>query len=169
MSENGRSSDHTLDPTKNALTYVDAAVKRLDDLRDAEARRVNEQIALRAEFAKQLAEAEAKRIDAIRAVDVNAVGVATERATGQAAVLQNQVNQSAETLRSLVESKASTLATQTAQVTGQLSERLTVVEKAQNVTSGAKDISTPMLATIVGAVAAVGATILTFLITRALH
>ncbi len=158
-----------VDPTKNVLTYVEAAVTRLDDLREAESRRVNEQIVLRAEFAKQLNEAEAKRIDAIRAVDVNAVSVATERATAQAAVLQNQVNQSAETLRSLVESKASTLATQTAQVTGQISDRLTIVEKAQNVTSGAKDISTPMLATVIGAIAAIGASILTFLITRALH
>jgi len=95
------------DPTLNVRQLISEAVERLDSLREAERcrlneaieaerRRVNEQAALRAEFSSQLSLAEAKRIDAIRAVDVNAVSVANERATAQAAVLANQVSASAE-------------------------------------------------------------------------
>ena len=76
-------------------------------------------------------EAEAKRIDAIRAVDVNAVSVANERATAQAAVLANQVALSAETLRALVASTASTQATQLNQLTAQLIDRISLLEKSQ--------------------------------------
>ena len=109
-----------IDPTANVLLLVDAAVKRLDDigsirselqqerirriddlrvtdtrrvdeLRQAESRRVDEHATMRAEYENKLSEAEKKRIDAIRAVDVAAVAVASERATQQATVLANQV------------------------------------------------------------------------------
>src|ERR1035437_121180 len=77
-------SNPIIDPTQNVLQLVDAAVTRLNDLResdskwlkqlqDAEARRIDEQMKLRAEFADRLSLAESKRINAIRAVDVGAV------------------------------------------------------------------------------------------------
>ena len=94
-------------------------------------KRIDEQAELRAGFQVQLNVAEAKRIDAIRAVDVNAVSVANERATAQAAVLANQVAASAETLRSLVAATAATQAQQLGQLTAQLTDRLTALEKAQ--------------------------------------
>ena len=130
------------DPTINVLGIVDAAVtrlddilnletKRLDDLRFSESNRINEILSLRAEHYKELAVAESKRIDAIRAVDVNAVAVATDRATDQASVLANQVSASAETLRSLVASTATTTATQLATLTNQLTDRIGLLEKAQ--------------------------------------
>src|SRR5512140_1485982 len=92
----------TIDPTANVLALVEAAVKRLDDLRDAESRRLDEQAQLRADYSDKLAVAEAKRIDAIRAVDVNAVAIANERAAAQATVLANQLLQTSEALRGLV-------------------------------------------------------------------
>ena len=131
-----------LDPSNNVRSIVDRAVDRINDLRhaeqirvnealDAERRRVNEIMSLRGEFAAQLNLAEAKRIDAIRAVDVNAVSVANERATAQAAVLANQVAASAETLRALVAATAATQAQQLATLTSQLTDRLSSLEKAQ--------------------------------------
>src|SRR5471030_432941 len=96
---------------------------------EAERRRVNEQMELRADYGVQLSIAEAKRIDAIRAVDVNAVSVANERATAQAAVLANQVAASAETLRALVAATAATVAQQLAQVSAGIADRLSALEK----------------------------------------
>ena len=124
------------DPTENVLKLVDAAVTRLDDLRDAESRRVNEQLALRASYDEKLREAEAKRIDAIRAVDVNAVAVASARADNTATVLANQVSTSAENLRALVASTASANATTLSQITTTLTDRLALLEKSQYEKSG---------------------------------
>lgn len=44
-----------IDPTANVLALVQASVKRLDDLREAETRRVNEQLDLRARHAREMA------------------------------------------------------------------------------------------------------------------
>lgn len=136
-----------MDPTENVREMIDRAVSRMDDLRvlessridqkiESERVRVNEQLSLRAEYNVQLSIAEAKRIDAIRAVDVNAVSVANERATAQAAVLANQVAASAETLRALVAATAATQAQQLTQLTAQLTDRLTSLEKSQYESKG---------------------------------
>lgn len=125
-----------IDPTENVKAMIKAAVERLDDLRISESRRVDEQLQLRGEYSVQLAVAEAKRIDAIRAVDVNAVSVANERATAQAAVLANQVSASAETLRSLVAATAATVAQQLAQVSTGIADRLSALEKSQYESKG---------------------------------
>jgi hypothetical protein len=45
----------TVDPTKNVLDLVQAAIKRQDDLRDAETRRVNELAAQKQTFDLELA------------------------------------------------------------------------------------------------------------------
>lgn len=134
------------DPTGNVLQLVDAANRRQDDLREAESRRVNEQMALRAEYDEKLRDAEAKRIDAIRAVDVNAVGVASERAAQQATVLANQVAASAETLRALVATTASANAQQLAQITTQFTDRLALLEKAQYEGTGKQSVADPQMA-----------------------
>lgn len=126
----------SMDPTENVRGMIDRAVSRIDDLREAEVRRVNEQMMLRAEYSAQLALAEAKRIDAIRAVDVNAVSVANDRATAQAAVLASQVSTSAENLRQLVAATATTVAQQLAQVSSEIAERLSALEKSQYESKG---------------------------------
>lgn len=148
------------DPSANVLALVVAAVdrlndlrnaetRRIDDLREAEQRRVDEQAHLRAEYDDKLREAEAKRIDAIRAVDVNAVAVASERAADQAAVLANQVVASAEALRTLVASTAATATTTQAQSTLALSTRLTTLEQAQYQSQGKQAVADPAMAEIV--------------------
>lgn len=165
---NGKPSP--LDPTANVQNMLQAAVARLDDLsaaeakrvnelRDAQARlvqsqiederrRVNEQMELRAYYDELLRIAEAKRIDAIRAVDVNAVAVANERATAQATVLANQVSASADTLRALVATTASTVAAELSQITSTFNERLSVVERANYEGKGKESISDPQLAQV---------------------
>jgi hypothetical protein len=96
-----------VDPTKNVLDLVLAAVQRQDDLRQAESAHVREVMELRSMFAEQIRKAETGRIDAIRAVDVGAVNRAAEVAATQATTLALQVAQSAETLRTQVAAAAS--------------------------------------------------------------
>lgn len=145
-----------IDPTSNVLSLVSAAVERIDDLRKAESlrvddlrkaetRRVDGQSMLRAEYEEKLREAEAKRIDAIRAVDVNAVAVASERAAAQASVLATQVSASAETLRSLVATSAQATATQLQQIITPITDRLALLEKAQYTGAGKEGVTDPLM------------------------
>jgi hypothetical protein len=103
---------------------VDAAIKRQDDLRESEATHVREILRLReklyseettrveaiarlrAEHQAELREQEAKRIDSIRAVDVEAVQRAAEVQATQQGVLATQVVTSAEALRTQVAAAA---------------------------------------------------------------
>ena len=113
-----------IDPTENVRELVSAEVKRQDDLREAEAahRREVEEMRgvylkaerdhlreladVRAGYADSLREAESKRIDAIRAVDVGAVAAAAQVQATQATTLAAQVATSAETLRNQVAAAA---------------------------------------------------------------
>jgi hypothetical protein len=157
----------TVDPTRNVLDLVGAAVKRLDDLREtdarassslsdlalkrlddlraAESRRVDEELKMRSDFDEKLSLAEASRINAIRAVDVNAVAVASERATQQATVLANQVTASADNLRTLVATSAATLAEQQRNSTTQINDRLSALEKTQYESKGRSNVADPQL------------------------
>lgn len=121
---------------------VQVEVKRLDSLivlgfrqihdeMEVERQRVNEQMDLRASHQAALDAAEAKRIDANRAGDVAAVGIANDRAIQQASVLAGQVDRSAETLRTLVGTTASAVAQQLSQVTEQMTTRLLALENAR--------------------------------------
>jgi hypothetical protein len=89
------------------MDLVAASIRRQDDLRDAALQHVAEMARLRSEYDDKLREAEAKRIDAIRAVDVGAVNRAAEVSATQAATLAAQVATSAETLRTQVAAAAS--------------------------------------------------------------
>lgn len=142
-----------IDPTANVIALMAAAVQRQDDLRRAEAQRINElrivghdtntalahaesrrvdeQMALRSAYDEKLRDAEAKRIDAIRAVDVAAVAIQNERAVQQAAVLANQVSASKDALQALVASTADQLAKNLATSLSQILERLSSLEKSQ--------------------------------------
>jgi hypothetical protein len=158
-----------IDPTKNVLDLVEAAIRRQDDLRNAldkllqteisaqekisqlrydhaqvlaaaQAARLDGEARIRAEYNEKLSIAEAKRIDAIRAVDVNAVTTASQRSDVQATALANQVNQSAEVLRNqattnaealrqLVATTAATAAAAQQQQFAALSSRITTLEQ----------------------------------------
>lgn len=145
-----------IDPTANVLSLVEAAVKRLDDLRTADTRRQDdlrkqaekhaaEVLRLTSAFQEQLREAEAKRIDAIRAVDVNAVAVASARASDQATVLAAQVQTSADALRSLVATSAATLAAQQAAGNAEFGKRLSELERTKYEGAGRSGVTDPQL------------------------
>lgn len=169
----------TIDPTKNVLDLVDAAVtriddmavlreqlrserakyadeirqaetQRLDDLRAAESRRVDEQASMRAEFQEKVSIGESKRIDAIRAVDVAAVAVASERATQQATVLATQVSTSADALRTLVATTAAAMAATNQSLTTQLTDRIATLEKAQYELRGKSAVVDPQMEMLLG-------------------
>ena len=137
------------DPTLNVRELVSLEVKRLNDLRAAETTRVNELMSLRADYTEKLVVAEAKRIDAIRAVDVNAVAIANERSAAQAIVLANQVSTSAETLRALVATTAATTGQQSTLIFNQLIDRIASLEKAQYEGVGKGRVADPMMANLV--------------------
>lgn len=149
-------TSRTIDPTENVKALVALEVKRLDDLRQlttdnskelrsAESRRIDEQAHLRAAYDQKLQDAEAKRIDAIRAVDVNAVSVANERATAQAAVLASQVTASADTLRTLVATTASQNAQSQSVQYQQLADRLAALERSSYEGQGKSSYTDPAL------------------------
>jgi hypothetical protein len=142
---------------------TNGSTKRLDDKIDALAIRIDAELKLRSEYAVQLSIAEAKRIDAIRAVDVNAVAVANERASAQALVLASQVSASAETLRTLVAATAATVAQQLAQVSSGINDRISSLEKSAYENSGKSTGGKDLWGYIVAAIA-IAITIGTFLI-----
>lgn len=99
-----------IDFKESVKSMIQEAVLRLDDLRNAESR----------------------RIDQIRSIDIAALSVANDKATIQASVLASQVSQAAETLRQT----ALTVAQQLNQMSSQFNERLALLEKAQYTNTG---------------------------------
>lgn len=95
-----------VDPTKNVLDLVAAAIQRQDDLREAETHHLNKLMDLDRMYQEKLAAAETHRIDAIRAVDVDAVTRAAAVSATQAAILAAQVATSAEAMRNQVAAAA---------------------------------------------------------------
>jgi hypothetical protein len=164
-----------IDPTKNVLDTLSAAVRRLDDLDQAEkvrnqdlhlaeSRRVDEQIAanerwtqseithlketaaLRSFYEERLTIAEAKRIDANRAGDAAAVAVASERATAQAAVLANQLVATSETSRVAVSQTAATMAAAVEKFSAQIMDRVTLLERQSARGEGKASYTDPAIA-----------------------
>jgi hypothetical protein len=108
-----------LDPTKNVLDLVQAAIDRLDDLNtayrehyDMRFELLEKQMDRETAHSAELRKAEAERINAIRSVDVAAVQQAAAVSATAATTLAAQVATSAETLRNQV------AATQTANAAG---------------------------------------------------
>ncbi len=153
-----------IDPTENVKALNEAAAKRQDDLRlyserlmDAKIESLKEIVSLHAKHAAELADAEAKRLDAIRLVDVNAVSIASERAAAAALALATQVSQSAEALRTLVHTTAETaLKAQTALIAA-LSERLTKLEQGSYQQAGGQNTRSSDRILIFGIIAAIAA------------
>jgi leucyl aminopeptidase (aminopeptidase T) len=100
-----------IDPTKNVDALVEASNRRQDDLREQEANAVRELISLRADYEERLRVAESARIDAIRAVDVNAVAASATAAEARATALAAQVAASAEAMRNQVAAAATAAST----------------------------------------------------------
>jgi hypothetical protein len=169
----------TVDPTANVLQLVSAgnkrtddilelAVRRLDDLRVSEnllttekIGRINDKVDITIGFIEkiqdlvtahetQLKIAEAGRIDAIRAVDVGAVGVAAERQVAAAGVLADQLAKSAEQTRALVQDQAVTVATAQRQLIEPMMARLAALERTQAEGIGRSGVADPQAAAMMG-------------------
>lgn len=154
------------DPTYNVLQLVNASVKRIDDISQLRYDGLLKEMALNKEIMtlhvtyseklrsadEKLSLAESKRIDAIRAVDVGAVAIASEKQTAQAAVLANQLTASADTLRNLVATTATTVNEQFKSVTNQLMEKISLLEKSQYVGMGKERITDPLMSELLAEV-----------------
>jgi hypothetical protein len=136
------SGQAVVDPTQNVLDLVEAAIKRQDDLREAEAHHVREVGKLREKYAAQLRAAETARIDAIRAVDVGAVNRAAEVAATQAQTLATQVAVSAETLRTQVAATATAGTVALAAALEPIQKDIADLRRAQYEAQGVKAQST---------------------------
>jgi len=144
------------DPTANVVLLFEMSIKRIDDLRLAEirrnddlrlaeGRRMDEQLAIHTMYEDKLALAEQKRLDAIRSVDTTAVLTAADRASAQAQVLAKNVTESAETLRQLVATTAASVASNLANVSSQLTDRLALLEKKQYEYQGRSSVTDPQI------------------------
>jgi len=111
----------------------------------SEVESLEKQMAIRFAYIDRIAEAEAKRLDAIRVVDAEAVALAREKAETQATVLANQVIASSEALRNLISSTNNSVVQQLAQISTQLNERLSLLEKIQYENEGRKGVSIPLM------------------------
>ena len=145
-----------IDPTKNVLQLVEAAIARQDDLRESESRHIRELAAVRAEYDTQLRDAdqekaalratyedqlrkqESARIDAIRAVDVGAVTRAAEVSAAQAATLATQQQASADALRGQVEAARIATADALAQALAPITKSIEDLRAAQYQQQGEK-------------------------------
>lgn len=155
-----------IDPTANVILLTHEIRKHLenmrigetrrqDDLRSAEAKRIDEKMALVAEYEKIIAKAEAKRIDSNRAFDVAAVNIAAAKAEATAGALAANVTASAETLRKMVESTAKAAAESLERWAATIATRLSVLEASRYETKGRQGLSTPLIvgiSTIAGGV-----------------
>jgi hypothetical protein len=158
------------DPSKNVLDLVEAAIRRQDDLRDANARlaeirlaviearlvdaekynklqadKIEGELALRSYYERLLADAEAKRIDAVRLVDTNAVAVERQRTAEQATILSTQVARTADDGRTLVASTATSTAAALAQITNSQNARISALEQGSYQQQGKQTFSDPAL------------------------
>jgi hypothetical protein len=128
-----------VDPTQNVLDLVDAAVRRLDDLRAVTLDALRREAEMRADYEGRLRTAETARIDAIRAVDVGAVNRAAEVSAAQALTLATQVATSAETLRTQVAAAATASNVALAAALEPIQKDIADLRRVQYETAGGKD------------------------------
>jgi len=130
------------------------------DLAEANNRRIDESMKLRAELNEKLAIAERDRINAIRLVDVNAAADLQRRTSESAAALNAQTTQLAndlrtstallaDNLRTLVNSTAASQLAVQKQDKDDTSKRLTTIEQAQSEGRGKQAVSDPALVALV--------------------
>jgi hypothetical protein len=187
-----RNGGPTIDPTENVKALTSAGLGRQDDLRNivvqliqakmdavkeigelkyqhslamllAAQNQLESEVKLRAELAKDNAEAEKQRLNAIRAVDVQAVSDQARRTAEQATTLQAQTAQLAEALRTqtsrladdlrtLVTTTATTQQANQQQKDQEVSKRLTTVEQALSEGRGKQQFQDPAIIALSAAV-----------------
>jgi len=150
----------TVDPTANviALTaaqdrFTQMQIGYVEKLAELRADHLSEMSAIRSLHAEKLALAEAGRIDAINAVNVNLVAVAAQKAQDQASVLATQLVTTADSSRSALAIATAQAADMLRQTLEPVMARLTTLEQSRSASSGASDNTKTM---IYGAVALIG-------------
>jgi hypothetical protein len=141
MSTENNQTGIVIDPTANVLKLVEEAAKRLDDLRDAEAKRVDGLLIITREYEEKLRAkegelrlAESKRLDAIREVDNINMTRNSESANAQALALAKQVTDT-----------ASIMAKQWETLTTQQSDRVSKIEAAMSEIKGKTGVTDPLM------------------------
>jgi hypothetical protein len=148
-----------IDPTKNVLDLVEAAVKRLDDMTELRAALTSEKILrlereqalivtmadLRASHQKDLDTLESRRLDAMRSVDQLAVKTEADRSALAISALAAAAATTAETLRSAVNTSATNLATQLTNTVNAITERIASLEKSSYTGLGKQAVVDPQL------------------------
>lgn len=150
-----------IDPTENVIALTEAANKRQDDLREANDRLfevqiecIRNEVSLRAEFAREIRTLNDDRLEKIRQVDVLAGNTAADRALVAIQTLATTQAAAAETLRSMVTTTATTIATQNAETVAQLSGRIAQLEKSSYEGAGKQTVADPMLVELIAEVKA---------------
>lgn len=141
-----------IDPTANVKALHEAGMKRQDDLREAqdkytlvEIRHLHEDMVTRSEYFREIRELETSRLDAIRQVDQLHQSMAANTQQEAILALERTTQASAETLRSMVENTAKSLAAQTAASMTTIDSRLAALEKQSYENTGKEKVSDPLL------------------------
>ena len=151
------------DPSANVIALNEAAVARIDDLREANSRLLEAEIralraenqhlketaGLRAEHSKEIREIESNRLNAIRQVDVLAGNTAADRALVAIQTLAVTTESNANNLRNALTSTATTIAAQTANSQGAIIERIAALEKSSYEGTGKARVADPMMAELI--------------------
>lgn len=148
----GEGNNMSSDPSANVILFVGNVAKYLEDLHKISVESMERQLAAAVNSSRRERELETDRINALRAVDVEAVKVANQMAIKQAEVLANQMAENAEALRSSMAKQAETLATQLQQVTKSLDDRLKIVEQKQYENAGSNQGKGAMWGWVVGGI-----------------
>lgn len=129
MTKNHEVKDVVEDPSPAVQLFMGNAAKYLEQLHELGLRHNAEKLQFFIDQSRRERETESNRINALREVDLEAVKVANERATKQAELLATQMLENAEVLRKAVETTATTIAAQLAQITNQQNEKIALLEK----------------------------------------
>jgi len=142
----------TVDPTKNVLDLVEAAVKRQDDLRSSfneyfntKVLHIQEIVNLRAIHQKEIRELDTARLEKVREVDQLSYRTETERAQTAIRALAEAGAAATETLRKTMEERASLLATQQDVKFAESNKRISALELGQSEGKGKQAVSDPAL------------------------
>jgi hypothetical protein len=178
----------TIDPTKNVLDLVTAAIGRQDDLREASEKLAVMQLTcqkevgdlrerhaevirdLQARHLSELSKAEAARLDSIRQIDREEGGKTAAQISAAVQTLASQTQANAETLRNQVAQTAETLRNQvaTTQLASQntfnttvaeFNKRISQLELSSSEGKGKQTLSDPMLLEMVAEMKATNRTL----------
>jgi hypothetical protein len=129
----------------NMKKVTEVSLKRLEDLQILDSRRLDEKMAMNDIFSEKMLAAEAARLDAIRAVDMNAITIANEKTVAQAAVLATQLTETTNSLRAFI-SEGLQKQTEMIESANKLTyDKIDSLEKSQSAYKGKASITTPLL------------------------